>query len=217
MDRSLISGRLLAGEGRRMTEKQRRIVTAAALLFAEQGFAATSTRQIAQKAQVSDGAIFRHFAGKKELLTYISQLIISNVVTPLFNEGLAGLFERHYNRPEDFLQAFFAGRLELVEENILLLKLLLQEAMFQPEIRQAFLLTVRQSQFLLLIAGLKERGLPTVIPYQELAMLILSTLVGFIFSHYLITPEILPPDHRQQQESHIRRLTFSLAWVWQKK
>ncbi len=47
----------------------RRKLTAAALdLFAEQGYAATSTRQIAEAAGVSEGLIFHHFPTKSELL-----------------------------------------------------------------------------------------------------------------------------------------------------
>ncbi len=49
-----------------------RIAEAAMRLFAEQGFAATSTRQIAQAAGVSEGLIFRYFPTKLELLRTLS-------------------------------------------------------------------------------------------------------------------------------------------------
>ena len=52
---------------------RRRIVEAALALFAEQGYAATSTRQIAQAAEVSEGLIFRHFPTKLALLHAVSQ------------------------------------------------------------------------------------------------------------------------------------------------
>jgi AcrR family transcriptional regulator len=43
------------------------IVTAAARLFAAQGFHGTSTRQIAELADVSENTLFRHFNSKKEI------------------------------------------------------------------------------------------------------------------------------------------------------
>jgi AcrR family transcriptional regulator len=218
------SERLLAGEGERATEKQLAILVAAAELFAERGYADTTTRLIAQRAKVSDSAIYTYYATKIELLLHISQLIIRNIVKLVFNEGLSELFERHYERPEDFLRAFFANRLELIEDNIIPLKLLLQEALFQMEIRQAFLQAIMESRFLLGLAGLKERGLSAIITDQELAMLILSSFVGFIFSHYIITPEIWAPAHKQNDgetgvrgvdpRAYISYMTYSLAWVW---
>lgn len=49
-----------------------RIAEAAMLLFAEQGFSATTTKQIAQAAGVSEGLIFRYFPTKLELLRTLS-------------------------------------------------------------------------------------------------------------------------------------------------
>ena len=51
-----------------MTEKQDNILSAALELFANEGFNATSTNQIAKKAGVSEGLIFKHFKNKKGLL-----------------------------------------------------------------------------------------------------------------------------------------------------
>jgi AcrR family transcriptional regulator len=44
-----------------------KIVTAAAHLFASQGFHGTTTREIAQLADVSENTLFRHFSGKKDI------------------------------------------------------------------------------------------------------------------------------------------------------
>ena len=51
-----------------MTDKQIKILYVALELFATDGFNATSTSQIAKKAGVSEGLIFRHFENKKGLL-----------------------------------------------------------------------------------------------------------------------------------------------------
>lgn len=54
-----------------MTEKQEKILEAALQLFAEQGYAATSTSKVAKAAGVSEGLIFRHFKNKEGLLDAI--------------------------------------------------------------------------------------------------------------------------------------------------
>src|SRR5690349_14619385 len=44
-----------------------RILEATALLFARQGFAGTSTREIAHLAQVNETTLFRYYGTKKEM------------------------------------------------------------------------------------------------------------------------------------------------------
>lgn len=51
-----------------MTEKQNRIMEAALDLFSKNGYASTSTRNIAKQASVSEGLIFRHYENKEVLL-----------------------------------------------------------------------------------------------------------------------------------------------------
>lgn len=51
-----------------MTDKQLNILQAALMLFALEGFNATSTSRIAKEAGVSEGLIFRHFGSKEGLL-----------------------------------------------------------------------------------------------------------------------------------------------------
>lgn len=51
-----------------MTFKRKNIILTALNLFAEQAYDAVSTKKIAEKAQVSEGLIFKHFKNKKGLL-----------------------------------------------------------------------------------------------------------------------------------------------------
>lgn len=54
-----------------MTEKQENILQAALILFAKEGYHATSTSKVAKAAGVSEGLIFRHFGNKEGLLEAI--------------------------------------------------------------------------------------------------------------------------------------------------
>ncbi len=53
---------------RNKAQKRERITAAAGRLFATQGFAATTTAQVADEADVSHGTLFRYAASKAELL-----------------------------------------------------------------------------------------------------------------------------------------------------
>lgn len=51
----------------RATSKRRELVTVALRLFADKGIKATTIRDIATAAGVTEGALYRHFAGKGDL------------------------------------------------------------------------------------------------------------------------------------------------------
>ena len=56
---------------RNKQEKRERIVAAARTLFSRRGFAATTTAQIAERAEIGAGTLFLYFASKDELLVAI--------------------------------------------------------------------------------------------------------------------------------------------------
>lgn len=56
---------------RNMQEKQSRIVAAASELFEEHGFAAVTTQQISERADVAAGTLFRYASTKGELLLMV--------------------------------------------------------------------------------------------------------------------------------------------------
>ncbi|MDT7647780.1 MAG: hypothetical protein QOC75_4780 [Pseudonocardiales bacterium] len=59
---------MTAGTRRRPAELRRALLTAGAQLFAEQGYDATTYRQIARRADASPSVLFRHFGSKGNLL-----------------------------------------------------------------------------------------------------------------------------------------------------
>ncbi len=67
---NLIDG-ILALNQDHTTEKQLKVIEATIDTFAQKGFAATSTSEIAKKAGVSEGTIYRHYKTKKDLLMSI--------------------------------------------------------------------------------------------------------------------------------------------------
>ncbi|WP_139956013.1 TetR/AcrR family transcriptional regulator [Flavicella sediminum] len=72
-----------------MTEKKEQILEAALHLFAQEGYAASSTSKIAKSAGVSEGLIFRHFGNKNGLLVELlkqTQETINQVFSPIFRE-----------------------------------------------------------------------------------------------------------------------------------
>ena len=75
-----------------MTEKQINILSAAIELFSEKGYEATATSEIAKKAKVAEGTIFRYYKTKKDLLFAIpaalSKASLFEIFLDDFNEIL---------------------------------------------------------------------------------------------------------------------------------
>ncbi|MFF8518606.1 TetR/AcrR family transcriptional regulator [Glutamicibacter creatinolyticus] len=61
----------LSRRDRNAREKQERIFRAASELFAERGYGAVTTQEIAKRADVADGTLFRYAASKSELLLMV--------------------------------------------------------------------------------------------------------------------------------------------------
>ena len=66
-----------------------RVVATAVRLFADQGFAATSIKQIAREAGVSQGAMYTYFASKDDLLREIFGQGMEDVAATLASAGSA--------------------------------------------------------------------------------------------------------------------------------
>lgn len=91
------------------------LLVAARELFAEKGFAATSTKEIAERASVTEPMLFRHFGNKAGLF--------EQAVLAPFNDYISGYMEEWENRPHGVVgpvqeaRAFYGGFYEVLSAN----------------------------------------------------------------------------------------------------
>ncbi len=122
-----------AGPGRPLTDRQHRILEAATEVFAERGFEGAATAEIAQRAEVSEGSMFKRFRTKKDLLLAVTGPYLLEIgapdLGPILESALAdgGGFE-------PLLQAVIRDRLEFARNHPAVIRILVQEAPFHPEI-----------------------------------------------------------------------------------
>jgi AcrR family transcriptional regulator len=67
---------------KRLEERERVILAAAARAFASAGFHATTTRQIAANAGVSEGTVFHYFGSKNDLMVAVLDGFYNEVLNP---------------------------------------------------------------------------------------------------------------------------------------
>ena len=66
------------------------VVAAARALFAERGYAAVGTEEIVRRAGVTRGALYHHFAGKRELLEAVYEQIEGEITEAIAAGALSG-------------------------------------------------------------------------------------------------------------------------------
>ncbi|MDF2718396.1 MAG: TetR family transcriptional regulator, partial [Paenibacillus sp.] len=109
--------------GNKMTEKQKRIFESAIEVFAEKGFAASSTSEIAQRAGVAEGTIFRHYKTKKELLLSIVTPAMVKLIAPFVLREFGEVLKKEYDSYDQFLRAMIENRIVFMQKNRSLLKI----------------------------------------------------------------------------------------------
>ncbi|MFS0575550.1 TetR/AcrR family transcriptional regulator [Sporosarcina sp. 179-K 3D1 HS] len=176
-----------------MTEKQQKIIVAAINMFAEKGFASTSTNEIAKKAGVAEGTIFRHWKTKKDLLMSIVSPMMVKMLAPFIIKDLNKVLDQEYASFEEFLRAMIQNRQEFLEKNMPVIQILLQEIPFHPELRERFIEHVGKKVFARLVSIVEHyqaKGQLIDLPAPTVIRLAASTIVGYFATKYVIAPEL---------------------------
>lgn len=173
-----------------MSDKQRKILEAAIDTFSEKGYAASSTSEIAKKAGVAEGTIFRHFKTKKELLLAIVTPTVAKFVAPFFIKSFTKeVFEKEYEHYEDFIRVIAKNRLEFVRKQFPVLKIFIQEIAFHDELREPFqkLFTEHVYQkFKKIIEHFQEKGEIISLPPETIMRMTASSIIGYILPRFLL-------------------------------
>jgi len=195
------------------TAKQIKIIEAAIDIFAEKGFAATSTSEIAQRAGVAEGTIFRHYKTKKDLLLSIAGPIAAKLVAPFIMRDFAKVLDLPYQRVEDLFRAIAKDRITFARKNVKLIKILIHEVPFQPEllgqIKQAMTTIVLQ-RVEKMVRHFQEQGQLIEEPPWRIIRTASTLLVGMIITHIIIIPE-QPFDENEEIDRTINMLMYGIA------
>lgn len=116
-----------------------KISSAACELFCEKGYSATSTSEVAKRAEVSEGTIFRYFATKKDLLLYIAIYGIEMFAEDIAIKPLVDLSEKYKDESiEKFLYELVMDRYKFMEEHKSIIMIFMNELSFHNEIQELF-------------------------------------------------------------------------------
>lgn len=175
----------LDDEEHKMTDKQLKIVQAASEVFAQKGFAASSTSEIAQRAGVAEGTIFRHYKTKKELLISIVAPVMAKLVAPFVLRDFYKVLDNSYDSFDQLLRAIIENRIEFLERNWQVLKIFIQEIPFHPDLQEQFqklILSQVLEKFSVNMTKFQQKGAIVEWSPTTVIRLVASTILGYVLS-----------------------------------
>jgi len=189
---------------RQAAARREQILKTALKLFAERGFDATSTRQIAKEVGVAEGLIFHYFPTKASLLTAILEDRLQG--RRAFRTQLRPLLDDAGGKPApEVLRAVASGWLATSRRDGEIVVVLFTAAQTNPEVRQAWQGLIREGTALLTgyLASRVEAGeLRKDLPLETAATMFVSPLMIFF-----LTRRYLPePEWEKQSDAYVREL-----------
>ena len=176
-----------------MTEKQRNILRASIKLFAEKGFHASSTSEIAKEAGVAEGTIFRHYKSKKDILLAVVAPVLLKVAAPFILKDVREIFKEESKKPfTEVMTQLYRNRLELVMANEKHVRIMLQEVFFHDEIREALIASVFadvKEMARKLIEAKVDVGELRPLPTQAVFRAVLSSMIGLVLFRQVLDPD----------------------------
>ena len=164
-------------------DKEIRIINAAINIFSEKGFESTRTREIAERAGVAEGTIFRYFPTKDAILERMVPLLI-RVMMPRISEPIDRIIRAHEaDSVEDIWFDILIDRIKMIRDNGRFIKSVLPELIHRAPLLHQF-----QTSILPMI----EQYIEKIVEYGKArgeldsalsSRLVMQQMLGFILSY----------------------------------
>ena len=131
-----------------LSEKEKAILGAACVVFSEKGYSASTTSEIAKKAGIAEGTIFRYFKTKNGildgLLLQLVNLFADKVALPSIEKILQNPQDRDIKQ---IVKEIILDRIKLLNHNFPLFKIIASEAFFKEDIRNILIKKIYNKLF----------------------------------------------------------------------
>lgn len=120
-------------------ETQEKILDAAIKHFAHRGYHGTKTADIAKEAGVSEGAVFKYYSTKKDILRGVMKRITQRILPDMLmmtDKEFRALTQEADTRNQ--IKAYMKVRIERALQNIDAFRILMNELQYHPEIFDEF-------------------------------------------------------------------------------
>ncbi len=171
-------------------------------LFFAKGFNATSTSEIALKAGVAEGTIFRHFKTKKDILIRVLDCFLEKVATKFVLKPLNDILETNNGiHVKELLKIIILDRLSFMDKNSEMLWILITEMKYHPDLKERVVNNIC-SKALKIIEDVFDygytRGEVRKTDHTTAQTIFLGLVISIILQ-YKIFPEIMPSSKTMEE------------------
>jgi AcrR family transcriptional regulator len=172
----------------KQTVKQKKIIEVAITSFAEKGYSNTSTSEIAKKAGVAEGTIFKHYGTKENLLLSIMVPFLKDFFPTMVDELIGELMNDKYSF-EEFLRALITNRSAFLSENREIFQVFIKEMFYKEELRNELLpniLEIGSNHLIKVIEVFKQRGEIKDISNEVILKMLITVIGGMFISNFVL-------------------------------
>jgi AcrR family transcriptional regulator len=170
---------------RQIAARLDQILDAAARLFAERGFHRTTTRDIAEAAQVSEGTLYNYFDNKNDLLFGILERLSES-------EGVEDSLQMQASDDaRTFVDEMLHRRQDFLQKNAIMLQAILSEILANEELRQRYAQQIMGPSLAAVELNLRQRaslGQTRPLDAPAAARILTSLWIGMFFLDILGDP-----------------------------
>lgn len=172
----------------KQTVKQKKIIEVAIISFAEKGYSNTSTAEIAKKAGVAEGTIFKHYGTKENLLLSIMVPFIKDFFPVKIDELIGNLMNDKCSF-EEFLRALLTDRNAFLAENREIFQVVVKEIFYKEELRNEllpFVLEVGSNNLKKVIEVFKKQGEIKDIQNEVVLKMMFTAIGGMFITNFVL-------------------------------
>lgn len=172
-----------------LSERQKAVLRASLVLFAQNGYENTSTKEIATMAGVAEGTVYKRFKTKRAILDTLLAPLEAEIIPQVVDQFVGDLASRPETSLADLLSYAVADRLAFAMNNRAALRILIQEVSKDPTILRRLTDRVRSvfdQRIDQLFAYYQERGELVTWPSVQIVRCAAGITLGYLLPNLLM-------------------------------
>lgn len=195
-------------------DREKDILNAAIKVFSERSYNAATTSEIAKEAGVAEGTIFKYFKNKKELLNKVMIELITVFGNKFIISRLNRVIEENKGKSErEILKSIFMDRIDLIEKNQDIIKIIITEIQYQEDLREAFIKNIIMTGKDI-ITQFIENGIMNKTFREVNVHIAARSLVGMVAMYVMqskLAPEVISIDKEKQVEEIVDLFLYGIS------
>jgi AcrR family transcriptional regulator len=194
--------------------REEEILDAAVKIFADKGFSAATTNEIAREAGIAEGTIFRYFETKKDILTKVMIKLVAVIGEKIMSKRLTVIFQnnKHMNEKE-LLKYLLKDRLAMSLKYFDMVKVVLTEIQYHEDLKETFINNIIMKGKDILTLYFKNGIEEGTFKDMDISIVIRSFLgmMGMFVIQKQFMPEVITMEDDEQLDTMIDIFLYGIS------